>query len=281
MLIVRGSQWLRIVRFTTSESFKMLKFSNANAKIENLAKIDELQKYLDGYGVYSLDLLSGHSCPFATQCLSKAIVDGAKRHIHDGKYMLFRCFSASQEVQYPALYDRRKHNFDMLKACACTGDIVDLIESSMPEDLGICRLHVGGEFFSQRYFDAWEIVAENNPSKLFYAYTKSLPYVIKNFWHIDNFVLTASRGGRRDDLIQEYGLRESVVVYSEQEAELLGLEIDHDDSHAARPSLRDQSFALLIHGTQAKGSEANEALKLLRKNKIQHSYSRKQNSLVK
>ena len=53
------------------------------------------------------------------------------------------------------------------------------------------------------------------------------------------------------------------------------LEIDHDDSHAARPSMRHQDFALLVHGTQPKGSEAADALKLLKKNKVRHSYSRK------
>jgi hypothetical protein len=91
---------------------------------------------------------------------------------------------------------------------------------------------------------------------------------------LDNFVLTASYGGRADHMISELGLRSTTVVYSEAEAEKLGLEIDHDDSHAARPSLRNQDFALLIHGTQPKGSEAATALKAL---KGKGSYSRKNN----
>jgi len=61
-------------------------------------------------------------------------------------------------------------------------------------------------------------------------------------------------------MIAEHNLREAVVVFSEQQAADLGLEIDHDDSHAARPDLRNQSFALLIHGVQPKGSEAAKAL---------------------
>ena len=49
----------------------MLKFSIANAKIEALKKVEELQPYLaDKRKVYSLDLLSGYSCPFAEKCLS-------------------------------------------------------------------------------------------------------------------------------------------------------------------------------------------------------------------
>ena len=65
------------------------------------------------------------------------------------------------------------------------------------------------------------------------------------------------------------------MVYSEQEAHDLGLAIDHDDSHAAKPSLRNQSFALMLHGTQPKGTEAAEALKILKRDNVKHSYSRK------
>ncbi len=48
------------------------------------------------------------------------------------------------------------------------------------------------------------------------------------------------------------------MVYSEKESADLGLEIDHDDEHAA---FGKENFALLIHGTQPKGSAASEALK--------------------
>ena len=57
----------------------MLKFSKANAKTQALKQVPELQKFLGKRGrktakVYSLDLLSGYSCPFAEKCLSRAIV---------------------------------------------------------------------------------------------------------------------------------------------------------------------------------------------------------------
>ena len=73
-------------------------------------------------------------------------------------------------------------------------------------------------------------------------------------------------------MIAEQNLRSAKVVFSESEAVELGLDIDHDDSHAARPSMRDQDFALLVHGTQPKGSDAATALKEL---KGKGSYSRK------
>ena len=252
----------------------MLKFSNANAKTEALKQVPELAEYLQGKRkIYSLDLLSGYSCPYAKACLSKAVVqpDG-RRKIKDGKDNEFRCFSASQEVQYTNVFNLRKHNFDLLRQ-SNNKDL--LLMDSLPQDAGIVRIHVAGDFFNSEYMWAWWLTASENPDTLFYAYTKSLRYwvdVVNEMPILDNFVLTASYGGSNDHMIDTHGLRSTKVVFSEAEAEQLGLEIDHDDSHAARPSLRDQDFALLIHGTQPKGTEAATALKAL---KGKGSYSRK------
>ena len=109
--------------------------------------------------------------------------------------------------------------------------------------------------------------AQKRPDILFYAYTKSLPYWVDNLGEcaiIDNLVLTASRGGRRDDLIESNGLRSVSVVFEAGEAEDFDLPIDHDDSHAADPSQRFNNFALLIHGTQPAGSVASKAVKALK-----------------
>ena len=253
----------------------MLKFSKANAKTQALKNDSELADYLTGKRkIYSLDLLSGYSCPYAEKCLSKAVqLPTGKRKIRDGKKTEFRCFSASQEVQYTNVYNSRKHNFDLLRKLSC-GEMVDMINQSLPTNAGIVRIHVAGDFFSQQYMEAWYTVALLNPNILFYAYTKSLRFwlAINEFPVLHNFVLTASYGGTHDHLIDEFNLRSTKVVFSEAEAEELGLAIDHDDSHAAKPSLRDNSFALLIHGTQPAGSEASTALKKL---KGKGSYSRK------
>ena len=144
----------------------------------------------------------------------------------------------------------------------------------MPDNLGICRIHVAGDFFNPNYMKAWVMVAKLNEDRLFYAYTKSLKFWLDMVDDIPyNMVMTASYGGRDDHLIATKGLRSATVVFSEAEADRLGAEIDHDDSHAAQPSLRNDSFALLLHGTQPAGTEAADALKAL---KGKGSYSRKQ-----
>ena len=263
----------------------MLKFSIANAKLESLYDVPELNPWLEGKRkVYSLDLLSGWSCPFAKDCLSKVHETGEiskagnpRVTLKDGPDTEFRCFSASQEALLPNVYKKRKHNYDTLRGLH-VNDMIHQLNSDLPTDLGILRFHVGGDFFNSDYFFAAMNLAMMNQDKLFYAYTKSLKYWIKHeewLGHLDNFILTASRGGRDDWMIGQYGLRESVVVFSEEEAWERDLAIDHDDSHAARPDIKNDSFALLIHGVQPKGTEAAEALKLLKKNKVKHSYSRK------
>jgi len=254
----------------------MLKYSKANAKIEALAQVESLAPYLEGKKkVFSMDLLSGWSCPFAKECLSKVYIVDGKRKIKDGPDTLFRCFSASQEVLFPALYNLRKHNLDVMKGIKGIDNKFARLHADLPKNAGIIRIHVGGDFFNQEYFDAWVKMSDANPNVLFYAYTKSTPYLVKYTWkqrRWENFVITASRGGKKDALIGKHKLREAVVIFEEQTADILDYEIDHDDSHAADPSKRRESFALLIHGTQPAGSEAGQALSKL---KGIGSYSRK------
>jgi hypothetical protein len=60
------------------------------------------------------------------------------------------------------------------------------------------------------------------------------------------------------------------VVFSLEEAEEKGLEIDHDEIHAI---LGIVNFGLLVHGTQPKGSKASQAIQELKKRDIEFSYS--------
>jgi hypothetical protein len=254
----------------------MIKFSKANAKLEALYDVPELERWLTNRRkVYSFDLLSGWSCPQAKDCLSKVVQIGDSRKIKDGKDCQFRCFSASQEATFPSAYNKRKANFDAMRSLKTTYAMACAITEAMPKNLGICRIHVAGDFFNEKYFRAWRLVAEWHPDRLFYAYTKSLNYWVKLRGDLPaNFVLTASRGGRLDHMIDQHNLRESKVVFSVAEADALGYAIDSTDEWAAIPEIRNESFALLIHGVQPKGSEASQAIKALKASKTKFSYGR-------
>lgn len=236
-----------------------MKYSKANAKTQALAN-SAVSNYLTGNRkIYSFDILSGWSCPYADECLSKVHMVDGKRFVRDGKNTQFRCFSASQETLFPAVYNSRKANFDAIRGLT-KWEIADKLVEALPNDTGIVRIHVAGDMYSQEYFDAWIIVANCVPSVLFYAYTKSLPYWVSRLNDIPpNLVLTASYGGRRDNMIAEYGLRSARVVFSEAEAKKLKLQIDTTDIHAANPATKNNDFALLIHGQQPKGSKAQKA----------------------
>ncbi len=227
---------------------ELLKFSPGNAKLK---------------GIPSLSLPAGYACPFADKCFSKA--DQITGKITDGPQMEFRCFSATMENIFPATRRQRHHNFNLLRKLKTVKEMADLIENSLPgTNYRVIRIHVAGDFFNQTYFDAWSLVAQRNPDTIFYAYTKSLQYWVARMGQLpENFRLTASKGGKLDHLIDEHRLKFAQVVYSEQEAKDLGLEIDHDDKHAYHGK---ESFGLLIHGTQAKGSKAGKAKQELANN---------------
>lgn len=231
-----------------------LTFSVANAKLVKLAEAyDKVVK--------TFSLPSGWTCPGASECLSKA--DATSGKIKDGNQTQFRCFQASAEALYPPLRNMVWNNLGLLKERKSKAEMAVLIKSSLPNNFDIMRVHVGGDFFSQVYFDAWIEVANLMPEKVFYAYTKSLTFWVARLGSIPkNLSLTASRGGKHDELIDLHHLKCAEVVFSIGESEQKGLEIDHDDSHAV---FGNKSFALLIHGTQPKGSKASKALQALKK----------------
>ena len=236
-----------------------LTFGRGNAKLDALETKFKRQ-------VWTFSLLSGWTCPYAKDCFSKAVLGpNGKYTIVDGPLTEFRCFSASQEALFPNVFKSRQANGEVVKLAATSvADATDAILENIPKKAGIIRIHVGGDFQTKAYFQSWIGAATKRQDLLFYAYTKSLP-----FWVLlrdsipDNFLLTASYGGYRDELIEKHDLRYSKVVYSKYAARKLKLPIDHDDSHAADPKKRDKSFALLIHGAQPAGSEASKAVRKL------------------
>lgn len=229
----------------------LLKFGSGNSKLAP--------------NIFTFSLPAGYSCPGAKECLSRAVKqpEGNYRLV-DGKDTKIRCFAAIDEALKPAVRLARWHNFDALKG-KTKEQMIELLEMSMP---GVrwkfmVRIHVSGDFFNQNYFDAWMEVARRFPNTLFYAYTKELRFWVARLDSIPaNVNLVASYGGRWDSMIEQHKLRSVKIVLSEQEAEVLNLELDHDDSHAYEGKT---DFALLLHGTQPAGTAAAIAWQALKK----------------
>ena len=251
----------------------MLKFSSANAKTYKLAQ----HFHVPINSIYSIDLLSGWSCPGAKDCLAKVYIsNNGTKYLKDGPHTQFRCFSASQEALYPSVYNLRRHNRNQIRKCDNWYDIACLLYNSIPDNAKIIRYHVGGDFMSESHMRAAIHLSKWCPNILFYGYTKSLHFL----WALrkrcidlsqgiirPNFLITASLGGRYDSYVDRLNVRTARVIFSKRQAKRLP--IDHADISAASPG---GDFCLLLHGIQPANSLAGKALVSLNG---QGSYNRK------
>ena len=184
-------------------------------------------KYYEGI-VYEWNLPSGFTCPFAMECLVKVDRHTGK---FDNKSKAYRCYSAMQE-RFPAVRNHRWENFDFLR---------DGGKPEIPKKAEAVRIHMSGDFYSQDYFDMWLDICNENPKIEFWAYTKSLKYWVKRINEIpDNLILTASKGGRNDYLIDEYNLKNVEIIKTKEDAK--GKPIDTCDDQARMPNV---NFCLL------------------------------------
>jgi hypothetical protein len=136
------------------------------------------------------------------------------------------------QERFPAVRDHRWKNFDYL------------LEGGVPEipaKAKAVRIHMSGDFYSQDYFDLWLDICRKNPDVEFWAYTKSLEYWVNRLDQIpSNLILTASRGGRLDHLIDQHGLKNVEIIKQPEQAN--GRPIDTCDDQARIP---DVNFCLL------------------------------------
>lgn len=218
-------------------------------------------KKLDALNPVVFSLPAGYTCPAADICLSMAQRHGKTFKSNGLKIKdmgTVRCFAAQTEVQYKAVRDSRWRNWDLLKQQGGKAGMAKLIEKSLKfhmegTNTKLVRVHDGGDFYSQDYFDAWMLVAKKMPRILFYAYTKSIKFWVKRKKDIpDNFNLIGSKGGKLDALLSKEEFRQAVIIQDKGEAIEKGLQIDVNDFLAA---FGRSDFAMLIHGAQPKGTQ--------------------------
>jgi len=268
-----------------------MRLSPANTKLQKTAKSFGLKKSQ----AWAFNMLAGWDCPYAKDCLSWVNYDPADephpRTLVDHPEAVFRCYGASMESRLPDVYNMHRENSDDVRALLKKGGVnalVDQLDAMIPPTAGLVRIHSdGGDFFNRHYFFAWMAVAALPHRKgcRFYSYTKALPLLVAYAATQEgsdlsrgiltpNVRCTASRGGSHDHLIDEYGMREAVVILRGSDATY---EIDEDDTHAAHSG---GSFNLLIHAAQPAGSPAMEAWEILRRAKIAENLVAKQLTIL-
>lgn len=197
-------------------------------------KFTKNTKYYSGI-VYEWNLPTGHTCPFADDCLVKVERQTGK---FENKSKAYRCYAAAAE-RFPSARNARWNNFDLVKSGQ---------KPSLPKDAKAIRIHAAGDFFNQAYFDLWIDIANENPDVEFWAYTKSLKYWVQRLGMIpNNFELTASYGGRNDELIAQHDLK-FVRIYKSKNDVLDGIPIDTNDDCARNKSIKE--FALIDNYTK-------------------------------
>lgn len=193
--------------------------------------------------VHEFNLPTGHTCPFAETCLVKVNKETGK---FTNKSTDYFCY-ASKPERFPAVRNHRWENLEAVRGKEVF---------TLPSKIKHLRIHASGDFFSQSYFDAWLETAYRNPDVEIWAYTKSLKFWVKRVNDIPkNFILTASYGGRTDELINLYGLKNVKVVKSVEEAKAMNRPIDVNDDYARIPHI---NFALLDNTIVGKQKQAGQ-----------------------
>ena len=220
---------------------------------------------------------SGLTCPGANKCKAYADINAqGKRSVKRFKDTEFTCYSATLEALYPSLYNLTRHNTSLLNEYIKKDDFNGLVEcfnvslnKKRSKNINLVRWNQSGDIYSRFELEALKKVCELNKDLMFYFYSKNLILYPSNRSIPNNMKITASYGGKYDYLIDRgYFKRFSKVVFSTNEAKILNLPIDVDDTHAYQDKGAN-GFALLLHGTQEKNTRASEALKEIKRNKKQ------------
>jgi hypothetical protein len=194
-------------------------------------------KYYTGV-VYEWNLPTGWTCPSAKECLVKVDKETGKMDNFSNAY---KCYSASAE-RFPAVRTSRWNNLEQSKT-----EIPPI-----PKNCKSVRIHSSGDFYSQKYFDRWLDYCNKNKDIEFWAYTKSLNYWVKRIDEIpSNLILTASYGGKFDNLISEYNLKNVIVIKEIKNDK----PIDCNDDIART---KDISFYLLDNNIIGKDKQKNK-----------------------
>lgn len=206
------------------------------------------------FPTHIINLPAGWSCPWAEACLTKADRDTGKLvqrpdsiPITPSGVETFVCYAARGE-RYPSVRDARWANFEAMKQSVREGRTF-----FVPPTATHVRIHGSGDFFSQAYLDLWLETVRQHPDVRFWAFTKSVRYLVERLDEIPpNLSITTSVGGKDDELIAKHDLKTATVFYDIDDVPE-DMFIDVDDYEAAfseRPS-----FALLENLSNKKQTE--------------------------
>jgi hypothetical protein len=153
------------------------------------------------------------------------------------------CYAKQGAYLWASTVAARKRSLDQTLTDTFAADAIADLQAM--RGVGVVRIHDSGDFYSQKYLDAWCDIARALPSIIFYAYTKSLHL---NFNGAPtNLRITQSLGGKFDNLVQ-LGKPHS-RIFSTDEARVAAGYVDGNESDA--PAIKGLvQIGLVYHGNK-------------------------------
>ena len=145
----------------------------------------------------SFGLQAGKTCPGAKDCLGS-------------------CFAMAGNYIFKNVIQKQNERLDASNQL----DFVGVINAELKAlRVGAVRVHDSGDYHSEEYLDKWIEIARQNPSVIFYSYTKSVHFFKsdKDTWKKElpsNMVITFSYGGKYDHLINRSTDKHALVFQS-------------------------------------------------------------------
>lgn len=208
-------------------------------------------------------LPAGHSCPGAKDCFTRVSRNGGSAWTTPD--LRFACYASSQERYRANVRNLRWKNLDLLAPLSATEIMRHLVTAFFQQRRSYTervRFFESGDAFKRDLATGIVHFAWTVQPLIVYLYSKALPFWIGQDLP-PNLRITASCGGRYDDLIADHFPRSARVVQTEAEARSLGLHLDFDDHYAYQDE--PCNFAHLVHGWQPKGTGAQAAINQRRK----------------
>jgi hypothetical protein len=174
----------------------MLKLSKANGKLVKFAGVK-----LKGFPWEGLK--ASHVVSFGIPAFADKL---GKRVCHGAGACAALCYARQGTYRFPASIKTREGNLSHARKAlahdptgfSLASDLAQAIYRQAPR-ARIVRVHDSGDFFSQAYLDAWNLVCTRFPDKLFYAYTKAFDLSFSE--KPRNFSIVQSEGSRWDHKI--------------------------------------------------------------------------------
>jgi hypothetical protein len=113
------------------------------------------------------------------------------------------------------------------------------------------RVHSSGDYYNKKYIAKWLEIAKENPTKIFYSYTKSI-ILFKGLELPENLIIIQSEGTKKDSVYLDYS--KTFARIFEDKNELLDavnsgkyIDASKNDLNAVKAALTGKNIALLKH----------------------------------